>query len=308
LNKKVAILLVLFNEEKHIARLAGSIIDQSYKDISVYVFDNNSTDSSVQLLFNYLPDAKVIRSDENLGFAKGNNIIAAEAIKNNEDLLFILNTDMELECSCIKNLVGIFDERSDVKGAGPIVYIGTDEGRTKNIQCYADESNFIFGLSKTLYKGADISTEELPDKLYVNSLHGGSFMISSSVVSETGLFNEDNFMYNDEIDLAYRLSKVKGKLIVTKNAESWHFHDWNKKNKSGYYLQYYYINRNRFLFFYRYNKYLSFIPVILSEALLFPLKIKWAVKTSGLKLLKYYYLGYWHGLLNKKGKAKIEFK
>jgi GT2 family glycosyltransferase len=133
-------------------------------------------------------------------------------------------------------------------------------------------------------------------------------MIRSSVVSQIGLFNEDNFMYNDEIDLAYRLSKIKGKLIATKNAEAWHFHDWNKKNKSGYYLQYYYINRNRFLFFYRYGKYLSFIREILIELFLFPIKIRWAKKTSGLRLLKYYYLGYWHGLLNKKGKAGIEFK
>jgi GT2 family glycosyltransferase len=215
---------------------------------------------------------------------------------------------MALERNCISILVDIFNEKSEVIGAGPIVFIGTDEGNAKNIQCYADDSNFTSGQTKTLYQGSKFNFEELPDKLYVNSLHGGCFMIRSSVVSLVGLFNEDNFMYNDEIDLAYRLSKIKGKLMVTKNAESWHFHDWNKKNKPGYYLQYYYINRNRFLFFYRYNKYLSFIREIMIELLSFPLKIKWAKKTSGLRLLKYYYLGYWHGLLNKKGKANIEFK
>jgi GT2 family glycosyltransferase len=307
LNKKVAILLVLFNEEKHIERLAKSIIEQSHNEISVYAFDNNSSDSSVSLLLEYLPGAKVIRSDENLGFAKGNNIIASEAINNNEELLFVLNTDMELERNCIKNFVDIFTEKGDIIGAGPIVFIGNEGGRTKNIQCYADISNFTNGKTKTLYKG-NLNLEKLPDIIHVNSLHGGAFMIRSSVVSEIGLFNEDNFMYNDEIDLAYRLRKVNGKLMVTKNAESWHFHDWDNKNRSVNYLQYYYINRNKFLFFYRYNKYLSLIREILIEFLLFPLKIRWAKKTSGLRLLKYYYLGYWHGLLNKKGKTNIEFK
>ena len=308
MNKKVAILLVLYNEEKHIERLARSIINQSYKEISVYAFDNNSKDSSVSLLQKHLPKANIIHSGENLGFAKGNNYIAAEAIRNNEDLLFILNTDMELESNCVKNLVDIISERDDIVGVGPIVYVGTEEGRTKNVQCYGDLSNFTNGRTKTLYKGAGLSIDELPDTLYVNSLHGGSFIIRSTIISKIGLFNEDNFMYGDEIDLAYRISKIKGKLIVTKNAQSWHYHNWSPENKTGSYLQYYYINRNRFLFFHRYAKRLSFIPQIFVELLFFPVKIKWAKRTAGIKLLKYYYLGYWHGILNKKGKANFEFK
>jgi len=308
LDEKVAILLVLFNEEKYIERLAGSINNQSYKEISVYALDNSSADSSASFLLKHIPDAKIICSGENLGFAKGNNVIADLAIKENEDLLFVLNTDMELESDCVKNLVDIFRENDDVIGAGPIVFIGLDEGRTKNVQCYADESDFNRGETKTLYKGENLNFAELPDRVNVNSLHGGCFMIRSSVISEIGLFNEDNFMYGDEIDLAYRLKEKEGRLLAVKSAESWHFHDWDKKNKSGYYLQYYYINRNRLLFFYRYKKYLSFFREILLEILFFPVKIRWAVKTSGIRLLKYYYLGYMHGILNKKGKANIEFK
>lgn len=307
MNKKVAILLVLFNEEKHIERLAKSILNQSYKEISVYAFDNNSVDSSASLLLKYIPNAKIIHSSENLGFAGGNNIIASEAIKNNEELLFILNTDMELDHNCISVIVEFFSD-SGVIGAGPIVFFGNEDGKTQNVQCYADKSDFSKAATNTLYKGSNLKLEELPETVFVNALHGGCFMIRSCIVSEIGLFNEDNFMYNDETDLAYRLSKINGKLIVTKNARSWHFHDWNKKNKAGYYFQYYYINRNKFLFFYRYNKYLSLIRGIMMEILLFPLKVRWARKTANIKLLKYYYLGCWHGLLNKKGRADIEFK
>src|SRR4030095_5331952 len=185
---------------------------------------------------------------------------------------------------------------------------GTEKGRTKDIQCFADKVNFNSARTTTLYSGEDLNYEKIPNSIYVNTLHGGCFMIRSSAVSEIGLFNEDNFMYNDEIDLAYRIYKRNMKLLSVKDAEAWHFHDWTKKNKNGYYLQYYYINRNRFLFFYRYHKYLSFIREIMIEFSLFPFRAIWAKKTAGLKLLKYYYLGYWHGLLNKKGKSYIEFK
>jgi GT2 family glycosyltransferase len=308
LDKKVAILLVLYNEEKYIERLAKSIVNQTYKNISIYAIDNNSSDSSLSLLLKYFPDANTISSKDNLGFAEGNNILAKKAINNNEDLLFILNTDMELDSDCISNLVEVISENDDVVGAGPIVFFGNNEGRTDNIQCYADKTNFTNARTRTLYTGSDISFEELPQKLFVNALHGGCFMIQSLLISEIGLFNKDNFMYNDEVDLAYRIHKRNGKLLVIKNAHAWHFHDWSKKNKTGYYLQYYYMNRNRFLFFYRHNKYLSVFREVLVGLFSFPLKIKWAKKTADLKLLKYYYLGYWHGLLNKKGKAKIEFK
>jgi GT2 family glycosyltransferase len=307
LDKKVAILLVLFNEEKHIERLANSIISQSYKNISVYAIDNNSKDSSVSMLQKHLPETSIYRLEENVGFAKANNILAAEAIKNNEDLLFILNSDMELESDCIKHLVEIIDEKN-AAGAAPMIYFGTKKGRTKNIQCFADNVNYNTGRTTTLYSGEVTGSQQIPELVHVNTLHGGCFMIRSSAVSEVGLFNEDNFMYNDEIDLSYRLFKRNMKLLSVKEAEAWHFHDWTKKNRSGYYLQYYYMNRNRFLFFYRYKKYLSFIREGLKEFFLFPFRAVWAIRTAGVKLLKYYYLGYWHGFLNKKGKANIEFK
>lgn len=307
-NLKVAILLVLFNEEKHIERLCKSIINQSYKYITVYAIDNNSTDSSSSLLLKNLPDAIITKSKENFGFAKGNNILADMAINGGEELLFVLNTDMELDFDCITNLVDIFSKNPDIVGAGPIIYYGTDKGRTNNIQCYADKANFSNARTLTPYSGKDIFFEELPSTKSVNTLHGGCFMIRSSLVSEIGLFCEDNFMYNDEIDLAYRIYKIGGKLFVSKNAKAYHYHDWTKKNMIGYYMQYYYINRNRILFFYRYNKYFSLVREILKDILLLPVKIFWAKKTAGLKLLKYYYLGYLNGILNEKGKAKIEFK
>jgi GT2 family glycosyltransferase len=305
---RVAILLVLYNEELYIERLAKSIINQTYKNISVYAVDNNSSDSSASLLLNYIPDTNLVLSKDNLGFAKGNNLIAQKAIDNNEDFLFILNTDMELDPECVSSLVDFIIDEDEVIGIGPIIYFGNHRGRTENIQCYADNTNFTNARTKSLYTDSNISFLEIPQKIYVNTLHGGCFLIRSSAVLKVGLFCEDNFMYNDEIDLAYRINKLGGKLLVTKKAKAWHFHDWTRNNKLGYYIQYFYINRNRFLFFYRYNKYFSIIREILIESFLFPLKIFWAKKTAGIKLLKYYYLGYMHGLLNNKGKADIEFK
>jgi GT2 family glycosyltransferase len=307
-NKKVAILIVLFNEECFIEKLAKSIINQSYKNIFIYAVDNNSTDNSASALLSYIPETNIFFSKENIGFAKGNNLVAQKAINDGIDLLFILNTDMELDSECISNLVSKISYSDELVGIGPIIYYGNKEGRTNKIQCYADRTNFNNARTQSLYIDPNLKNEEIPQTIYVNALHGGCFLIRSSIISKIGLFSEDNFMYNDEIDLAYRIQQFGGKLLVTKNAKAWHYHDWSRNNKNGYYMQYYYINRNRFLFLHRYKKYLSIIREILTEFFFFPIKVSWAKKISGLKLLKYYYLGYWHGLINKKGKARIEFK
>ena len=49
MNKKIAILLVIFNEEHHIPGLAKSLHDQTYKNFDVYAIDNNSKDNSVKI-------------------------------------------------------------------------------------------------------------------------------------------------------------------------------------------------------------------------------------------------------------------
>lgn len=308
MNKKVAVLLVIYNEEKHIRRLTESLNKQSYRAIDVYAIDNNSQDNSVELLKKYLPDINLIKSNNNIGFAKGNNIIAKKAVENDCDYLFVLNTDMELDYSCVENLAGLIQSDPLIGGVAPIVLLGKDNRRTNIIQSYADRANFETGKTISIYSNFNICEEKLPEKLEVNTLHGGSTFISKEVYNNIGLFNEDNFMYGDELDLAYRLNKAGYKLMVTKNAISWHFHDWTKKNKNGYYFQYYYMMRNRFLFFYRYNKIGSIIIMLLKELFYFPIKSLWAFRVADIRLLKYYYYGILHGLLNRKGKANIEFK
>jgi len=308
MNKKIAILLVIFNEEHHIPELAKSLHDQTYKNFDVYAIDNNSKDNSVKILKKYFPEIKLTLSQENSGFAKGNNIIAEKAVNDGAAYLFILNTDMELDKKCINELIDLAESNSQIGGIAPIIMYGKEKKRTDIIQCYADNVNFKTGKTSSFHSQMNFSNNKLPDRMQVNTIHGGATFIKSELYEKIGLFNEDNFMYGDELDLAYRIKQTGYKLFVTKKAKSWHFHDWAKKNKKGYYLQYYYIMRNRFLFFHRYKKYSSLLIESLKEIIKLPLTIRWLIKKADFKLVKYYYLGMLHGLMNKKGFMNIEFR
>ena len=83
---------------------------------------------------------------------------------------------------------------------------------------------------KSIFLGKKL-TNELPTEIYVDYVLGGAMMIRSSVLKIIGLFEEDYFMYNDEIDLAYRIKKAGFKTLCMRDAIVRHFHDFNKKNK-----------------------------------------------------------------------------
>ncbi len=302
----VAILLVLYNEEQHIPQLLDSIKNQTYRKLAVFAIDNNSSDNSVSLFESLMPNAFIFRSKINNGYAKGNNLIAEKAVNNGADYLFILNTDMELDKKCINELVNLAESNTLIGGIAPLILKG--KNKTDIIQSYALVANFKTARTASLNSNLNFSNNKLPERIEVNTIHGGATFIRTEVYKKIGLFNEDNFMYGDELDLAYRLKKTRYKMMVTKKAVALHFHDWSKNNKEGYYLQYFYMTRNRYLFFHRYKKYSSLLIESLKEIIKLPLTIRWLIKKADFKLVKYYYLGIIHGLLNRKEKANIEFK
>ena len=101
----IAILLVFFNQAKHIPNLVNSINKQTYRNVHVFAIDNNSIDNSADLFDSLMPNASLIKSNRNNGYAKGNNKLANKALILKPEYLFILNTDMVIDKNCISELV-----------------------------------------------------------------------------------------------------------------------------------------------------------------------------------------------------------
>jgi len=304
---KLGIVIATYNSRKDIARLLESIIIQKNNDLVVYIVDNNSNDETLEIIQKYQSKLSlcIISSKTNNGFAKGNNIGIQKAMDQGCDLLFILNPDMQLEEKCIDILTAriISDEKIGV--IGPIVLYGNNPENI--IQVYGVNANL-----KTQKKigsfGEEKWSTELPSEIYVDFALGGAMMIRSSVLKVTGLFEEDYFMYNDEIDIAYRVKKAGFQTLCMRDAIVRHFHDFNKLNKTGYNLMYYYVMRNRYLYFRKFHLYSNLFVSLLFEIINFPLKIIWSLRRMrNIKILKYYYSGILDGILGKKGITNKSF-
>lgn len=303
--KKIAVLLVLYKDKEHLLNLLNSLDNQLDIEYSIFAIDCDEKQESIKLLRARCSTVYSYHFQGNLGYAAGNNFLARKAIALGFEYLFICNTDIILETFCLKSLLEELRSEKHVVMVGPLIYRGTPDNPL-GFQSYGEEADFKYFTVREKYAAIRL-LEDLPESLYVNILPGCAFLICADIFKECGLFNEEIYMYGDENDLAYRIYQRGYIGKVTRKAQVWHNHNWKSDNKFGYYFSYYYMNRNIVLLCKRYSNRKALIRLLWVEFLHLPLKIWWTTKIAGLKFTKYYYLGFYHGLLNKKGKVDFNF-
>src|ERR1035437_9269544 len=103
---KVFITLVNYNNNEITHSCLNSLeeLDTDGFDLSVVVIDNASKQVFAQSKEYKKFDIKIIRNDDNLGFAGGQNLGIKEALKNSADYILVLNNDVILDKSLIVDL------------------------------------------------------------------------------------------------------------------------------------------------------------------------------------------------------------
>lgn len=99
--KKLLVIVVTYNSMQWLERCLSSI--PAWAD--VYAFDNDSTDGSADFVKAHYPKAKLVRSAENLGFSRPNNLGMQWAIDHGYDYVYLMNSDAWLEAGALEKLV-----------------------------------------------------------------------------------------------------------------------------------------------------------------------------------------------------------
>ena len=90
---RVGIVLVNYNGELFIVDCVNSLLDQTYKDIEIIIWDNNSQDDSVRIIKQNYPSIRLIENKQNDGFARANNLAVKELLKGDAEYILLLNVD-----------------------------------------------------------------------------------------------------------------------------------------------------------------------------------------------------------------------
>ncbi len=305
----VGVLIVVYNDFKSFNNLMLSLEKQIFKNFRIYVLNNSNLEFLEDMILEkYQEKICYFKSENNIGFGAANNLLAQKAIEHGCKYLFVLNPDMELSDNTIYELVCICENDFQIGMCNGIIMFGNEKKEYEIIQLFGCKANYKTQSKKFLFSGQLLKDTKLPQILTVDYLNAGSLFIRSSIVKQIGLFDDSFFMYNEEIDIAKRVKELNYKLIVTSRTKILHHHDWRKNNIRSHNMMYYYMARNRYLYFYKYHLYFFMFIDIIWQVLTFPIKIKMFWKLGSVKISKYYYLGIIKGLCKEKGKSLINFE
>jgi GT2 family glycosyltransferase len=275
---KVFVTLVNYNSSKNTHACLQSLgeINTEGLNLSVVVVDNASTDDSVRTISNFQfpisnkSSIKIIRSEENLGFAGGQNLGIKFALENGADYVVILNNDVILDKNLIVELFKTLTEEKDCGIVSPKIYFAKGyefhkdrykESELGKVIWYAggkiDWKNVI-----AYHRGVDEVDKGQYEKVEQTDYASGCCeMIKKEVFEKVGFFDERYFLYYEDNDLSQRTKKKGFKIYYQPKAMLWHLNA-GSAGGSGSALQDYYITRNRLLFGFNYSSLRTKIALI----------------------------------------------
>ena len=116
---KILVIVVTYNGMKWLDRCLSSV-RASELPADLYVWDNDSTDGSADFVQGRFPEAKLIRSADNLGFAEANNKGMQYALDKGYDYVYLLNQDAWIEPSTLGTLVAAHQAHPEFAVLSPL--------------------------------------------------------------------------------------------------------------------------------------------------------------------------------------------
>lgn len=111
----LSIVIVSWNCRRHLDECLRSLRDTMRNPAEIIVVDNASTDGTVDMLEQHFPEVRVIRSQENLGFAKANNV----GIRTSRGrYLALINPDVKLLSGCLERALAAIEAEPSIGVSG----------------------------------------------------------------------------------------------------------------------------------------------------------------------------------------------
>ncbi len=183
---KVSVIVLNYNGVRYATNCFKSLGKQTYPNYEVIMVDNSSKDESVDFVRQCFPWVKIIRNSLNLGYAKANNEAAKQV---DGDYILFLNEDTWVKYDLLDVLVSAVtkDPMIGVCACTQFSYDGKfklNAGMTIDLIAYPVIPN----------EGEQI--------LYAD---GASLFIKKSLFMQLGGFDDEYFMYAEEVDLCWRV-------------------------------------------------------------------------------------------------------
>jgi len=248
---KIAIVILNWNGSNETLSCIYKIRQWSRVLPTIFVVDNNSSDTEKQKLRNVEKDFHLIENDENEGFSEGCNVGIRIALKYDIEAILLLNNDAVIEEEDVLLLIRNMMGNTDIGAIGPLIY---DARTNRLINAGGKEIAWHYYTQMKQVK----NTLGFYDVDYVS---GTALLVRVEVFKKVGLLDERYFFSGEIADFCKRVKKYKRKngrryrIVIEPNAKATHdIHDPSKDREK---LYTYYSIRNRYLYVRKFYKFFS---------------------------------------------------
>ena len=236
----LSVVIINFNTKKLTLDCIKSVIRYTKKiKFEIIVVDNGSTDSSITAIWNIkLPitnfKLKIIENKKNLGFAKANN----QGIKASRGrYVLLLNSDTLVNDDVLGEMVGWMDNHPKVgivscrlrnidgseQGTGGYFPTLIRVFSWMTIQDFPLVDRFIKPFHPIHRKFFNMGKEFYKSEKELDWVTGAFFLIRRQVVKDIGYFDENYFMYTEEVDFCYRAKQKAWKVFYLPRWDILHY-------------------------------------------------------------------------------------
>ncbi|WP_395632731.1 glycosyltransferase family 2 protein [Flavobacterium sp.] len=200
--KKIAVVILNWNGAKLLEQFLPSVVAYS-EEATIYVADNASTDTSIEIIESKFPQITIIKNEGNYGFAKGYNIALQQV---EEDYYALVNSDIEVTENWLAPILSIFDNEPnigiiqpkilDYKNKAYFEYAGAAGG-------YIDQFGYPYCRGR-MFDTLEKDQGQYNDDVDIFWASGACLFIRKDIYRKLNGFDDDFFAHQEEIDLCWR--------------------------------------------------------------------------------------------------------
>ncbi|HOG97343.1 MAG TPA: glycosyltransferase family 2 protein [Methanothrix soehngenii] len=227
----ISVIVLNYNGKGFLNSCLSSLASQTYSDFEVIVVDNGSRDGSPEYIEENYPWVRLAKNDENLGFAGGTNV-GIRAAKGK--FIITLNNDSMADRRFIEELIKPMADPEVGVCAAKMLF---PDGRINSAGICISRSGAAW--DRGMFE-PDRGQYEFVEEVF--GACAGAALYRREMLDEIGLFDEDFFLYLEDVDLAFRARLAGWKCLYVPGARVIHHHGGTAGVGSD--LAVYYGNRN----------------------------------------------------------------
>jgi GT2 family glycosyltransferase len=233
----LSVIIVSFNAEILLPGCLSSLFDSfKEKSFEVLVIDNNSQDNTGEFLEKNFPQVTLIKNKTNLGFAKAVNQGLVRALG---EYIFLLNPDTLVSKNSLNILLEVMEKNKEIGIVGPKILSPNGEFQRSAFpppSLLREICDILgkFRLEKILpanwtNRYFDKRAQTAKEPFEVGWLQGSALLIRKKTIDDIGFFDENFFLFSEDVDFCQRAKKKDWKVVFAPQASIIHLGGYSGK-------------------------------------------------------------------------------